>query len=106
MRKILEDKYNAYDYEGWVHKRERTKHPNTPHPHPQHTVGAVHLKTRIAIEVVAEIKAGSGRFLKEVEGRTDATESEEEETILRGCGLFVAVEDKSAVQKINVALRD
>jgi len=44
------------------------------------------LKTRIAIEVVAESKAGSGRFVKEVECRTDATASEEEETILRGCG--------------------
>ena len=107
MRKILDDKYNAYDYEGWVHKRELTKHPNNPHPQPQHTLNEVHLKTRIAIEVVAEIKAGSGRFLKEVECRSEATETEEEEeTILRGCGLLVAVEDKIAVQKIKVALRD
>ena len=82
FRRLLEEKYNLYNYD---------LYPD------QHT------KTKIAMEIVQEIKCGSGRFLKEVE--TDQGKTMEKGA-MAGSGLLVAVDDKVALQKFKTALRD
>ena len=75
FRRLLEEKYNLYNYDLYPDQ---------------------HIKAKIAMEIVQEIKRGSGRFLKEAE--TDQGKM--------GSGLLVAVNDKVALQKFKTALRD
>ena len=82
MRRLLKEKYNLYNYDLYPDQ---------------------HLKTKIAMEIVQEIKHGSGRFLKEVETDQGSTTIK---TAMTGSGLLVAVNDKMALQKFKIALRD
>jgi len=82
MRRLLEEKYNLYNYDLYPDQ---------------------HLKAKIAMEIVQEINHGSGRFLKEVETDQGSTTIK---TARTGSGLLVAVNDKVALQKLKLALRD
>ena len=82
FRRLLEEKYNLYNYDLYPDQ---------------------HIKTKIAMEIVQEIKCGSGRFLKEVE--TDQGKTMEKGA-MAGSGLLVAVDDKVTLQKFKTALRD
>merc|ERR1719464_2013630 len=105
MRQLLKEKYEQHHWDLCGHrKQQRLKHQTTAAVPAARNSGTsrrpiLHLKTRIASEVVQEIKQGFGRFLKEVEVAGDGQYA-------AGSGLMVVVDDKSALQKIKIALRD
>jgi hypothetical protein len=133
MRRLLEEKFDRYnntpsmqDQKKMKQQMNKTKTMKQQHKSSISSTGNMHMKTRIALEIVHEIKRGSGRFLKEVETTASAstngtttcvgvdydgstsksTSGSASKSLTTTSGLLINVDDKAALQKIKVAFRD
>jgi hypothetical protein len=133
MRRLLEEKFDRYnntpsmqDQKKMKQQMNKTKTMKQQHKPSISSTGNMHMKTRIALEIVHEIKRGSGRFLKEVETTASAstngtttcvgvdydgstsksTSGSASKSLTTTSGLLINVDDKAALQKIKVAFRD